>query len=259
MDLLHYTNNRSTDRVTIPCKIMDLHTHSFFFVPIFFTCFLLLSADLKKIQQHTDRALLYAQLVQSQQEELEKKRKRKQLRYERYQLIVKTAIQVQCFTRVYLARCLIQRIILHNHTKAAVRIQMLAKQKLVRNKCRARKRLGIETAAVLHIQFGWNKRVQRKEAKEELYRRKENRSRAKRRLLRDMDKERRLTAARMIQSMVRGWKGRKLIKLMEMNKRRRGRKKANRTSSRTVTPPSSSKKKKKKKGVVGPSVLPTMQ
>jgi hypothetical protein len=98
--------------------------------------------------------------------------------------------------------------------------------------------------AVLHIQFGWNQRIQRVEAKEELSRRKDNRARAKRRLLRDMGKERKLMAASMIQSMVRGWQGRKLMKIMEMEKRRKRRRNKK---------PKIKKKPKRSKGSVGPN------
>ena len=131
-------------------------------------------------------------------------------------------------------------VIMHRKNCAARQIQVMGNKYRIRKRCEARRRHEIETMAVLHIQFGWNQRIQRVEAKDELRRRKDNRAAAKRRLLRDMGKERKLMAASMIQSMVRGWQGRKIMKIMEMEKRRKRRNKKPK------------KKPKRSKGSVGP-------
>lgn len=182
--------------------------------------------ELKKIQKHQNRALLYEELVKRQQEKLERKKERKRKRLEKYQLMVRTVVVIQCLARMWLSHRKINRIKLKMRSDASCVIQMYGRRYVIRKRCETRRRNAIETSATLKIQFGWQQRIQRVEAKEELNRRKANRSRAKRRLLREMNKERRSIAARMIQSMVRGWKGRKLIKILEMERRRRkGRKK----------------------------------
>ena len=70
-----------------------------------------------------------------------------------------------------------------------------------------------------------------------------------------MEKERKTTAAMIIQSMVRGWKGRKIIKLLEME-RRRARKKRNvqqqGVKAKAKSKQKNTKEKRKKKGVKGP-------
>ena len=126
---------------------------------------------------------------------------------------------------------------------------------IIRKRCEQRRQLAIQTKATLKIQASWGERVQRVEAKEELNRRRHNRSRARRKLLRDMEKERKTTASMIIQSMVRGWKGRKIIKLLEME-RRRARKKRNvqqqGAKAKTKSKQKNKKEKRKKKGVKGP-------
>ena len=202
--------------------------------------------EMKKIQKHQERALLYAELIKRQEEQLEKKKIRRQKRVERYQRLVENAIKLQCVARSWLAKRRMMTVIMHRKNCAARQIQVMGNKYRIRKRCEARRRHEIETMAVLHIQFGWNQRIQRVEAKEELSRRKDNRARAKRRLLRDMGKERKLMAASMIQSMVRGWQGRKLMKIMEMEKRRKRRRNKK---------PKIKKKPKRSKGSVGPNLI----
>ena len=204
--------------------------------------------ELKKIQQHQERAKLYEELVARQEAELHKKQERRRKRRERYNRCVDAAIKIQQNGRIWLARERVKRIMLNIHNSAARNIQMYGKRFIVRMRCKQRKRYAIETKATLKIQFGWKQRLQRIEANEDLLQRRKNRARARRRLLRDMEKERRFTGAMIIQSMVRGWKGRKMIKLMEMEKRRKRRQKM--TTNKKKRP-----EKSKKKGVVGPVIV----
>ena len=213
--------------------------------------------ELKKIKQHEERAKLYQELITRQEQELFQKKERKRKRREKYELAVSSAIKIQnsIIGRIWLAKQICNRIRLAIKNNAAIRMQMHSKRYIIRERCKQRKQLGIETKASLKIQFEWGQRQQRVEAKEDLKNRRNNRARARRRLLRDMNKERRKVAAVMIQGMVRGWKGRKIIKLLEME-RRRARKKRNvqqqGAKAKTKSKQKNKKEKRKKKGVKGP-------
>ena len=212
--------------------------------------------ELKKIKQHEERAKLYEELVTRQKEELQKKQERRRKRRERYQLFVDSALLLQTsLFRIKLAKNKKKRKIAAIENSAALRIQMYGMRWIIRKRCEQRRQLAIQTKATLKIQASWGERVQRVEAKEELNRRRHNRSRARRKLLRDMEKERKTTAAMIIQSMVRGWKGRKIIKLLEME-RRRARKKRNvqqqGVKAKAKSKQKNTKEKRKKKGVKGP-------
>ncbi len=202
----------------------------------------------KKIQAHADRAKLYAELVARQEEETRKRAERRRRRAERYRTAVSAATMIENRARMFLARRRVARVVLGKQNAAATRIQMQMRRRSVELRAQQRYVFKVQTAATRKIQYGWQQRLARVEAKDDLQRRRDNRARARRRLLREMDKERRALAAVMIQNMVRGWKGRKIVKLLEMERRRARRRRKNTTKkkNRASTPGKSSRKTKKK-------------
>ena len=156
-------------------------------------------------------------------------------------MVAATKIQ-SSLARIYLAKIQVARIIQAKRNIAALTLQMLVRQYLIRAHVRARYNLKIQTIASKKIQFGWSQRLLRVEAQTDLKRRRQQRSRARRRLLREMENERRGKAAIMIQNMVRCWKGRRIVKLLEMERRRKRRRRNRKRSggrggSRGVLPP----------------------
>ena len=193
----------------------------------------------KKMQKQQERIALYESLIAQQEKDRKNRAERRKLRAKRYRIAMEAATKIQSLARVYLAKLLISRVIDKKQNYAALVVQMCVRQFLVRVHVRNRVILKIQTKASKKIQHGWSQRMLRVEAQEDLKRLRQQRSRARRRLLREMENERRRKAATMIQTMVRCWKGRRLVKLLEMErrrKRRRNRKKGLR-SSRGVLPP----------------------
>jgi hypothetical protein len=200
--------------------------------------------EAKKIQKQQDRIALYESLVAQQEADLKRRAARRKARANKYRQAMSAATTIQSsLARIYLAKMRVARVILARKNVAALVLQMLVRQYLIRAHVRARFNLKIQTIASKKIQFGWSQRLMRVEAQSDLKRRRQQRSRARRRLLREMDNERRGKAAVMIQNMVRCWKGRRIVKLLEMERRRKGRRKnrnksgGRRGSSRGVLPP----------------------
>lgn len=189
----------------------------------------------EKARKALEKQEQYENIIRIQEEKILKRRETRLRRKAHYIQQKKAAIVIQNHIRKAHASMRVKKIRHEVHTDAAMQIQILMRKRLTNKRIQKRVEHKIHTQAAKNIQKTWQKRIDRKTARKELQKRREARDKARRRLIRELEKQKRDEAARKIQNMVKIRQAKKFAELIRKKKRRNMRlrkKKSNRMGRR---------------------------
>jgi hypothetical protein len=190
----------------------------------------------EKARKACEKEQQYERVIQEQEEKIRQRREARLRRKEIYLEQKKATIVIQNHVRRTQAKRRVQLMFKNKHDRAAIIIQMCVRRYLTNRHVQNRVQHKVDTLAAQTIQATWSKRQERANARKELHRRRDEREKARRRLLREIEAARRDAAARKIQNMVKCRQARKfaeMIKKKKMRQRRLKRRKNNKNASRT--------------------------
>ena len=174
----------------------------------------------EKARKALEKQEQYEQLIKLQEEKILKRREMRLKRKAKYIEQKKAAIVIQNHIRRAHASTRVKSIRHDVHTQAAMQIQILMRKRLTNKRIQKRVEHKIHTKAAKNIQKTWQKRTDRKNAREELQKRKDARDKARRKLIRELEKQKRDEAARKIQNMIKVRQAKKFADLIRKKKRR---------------------------------------
>ena len=172
----------------------------------------------EKARKALEKEEQYEQIVREQEARIQMRREKRLQRKAEYILHKKAAILIQNHFRRCIAKERVALLFKNKYDRAAILIQTRMRYVLTKRRIERRVKHKLETIAAKKIQDQWNKHQDRAVARRELERRRAERERARRRLMRDIEHARRHAAAMKIQNMVKCRQARKFAELIKKKK-----------------------------------------